>query len=201
MDKPQSGFIFWLGNHDCDDRCRRSKYCYIVFLTTVYPSGVRFVIMENSKQTVFVNIIQTWYISDKPKFRPFTCGHCHTVFQGPAYHHWVNTENYKTPIHLCQSCEQVIHDGTLTATFPKNAKHEKTVEEEYSETVKKAFDDIISAWDTTKDPGFKVFTCDKCKQEVPRANGLQQACHCWYQKGNVLSEVHLCKACYHAIEK
>ena len=53
---------------------------------------------------LLLQTVWTWKINEKPEYRGFRCANCQRYIY-KAWHHWLKTGGYKTPIHFCNECE------------------------------------------------------------------------------------------------
>lgn len=54
---------------------------------------------------VFSKIVESWEINLKPEYRGFRCANCQKyIFK--AWHYSFHNKKYRTPVHLCNSCNR-----------------------------------------------------------------------------------------------
>lgn len=61
--------------------------------------------VKDRNQKILLRIVQEWKINQKPEYRGFRCAKCQKYIH-KAWHHWLKTAGFKTPVHFCNSCEK-----------------------------------------------------------------------------------------------
>ncbi|MEW6008524.1 MAG: hypothetical protein AB1629_02700 [Candidatus Omnitrophota bacterium] len=156
--------------------------------------------MKLIRQDNLLKIAKTWHIKRTPKYRAFKCANCRR-FLHRAWHHWLHSGGFRTPIHLCQKCHNNL-DITYPALnlYPVRELHKKhrnfsngvklkKIKFSFKKEVRKFLIKIISGWDIAESPLYKQFTCDYCKRIIYKTY------HIFFKANSKISEVHLCKYC------
>ena len=55
-------------------------------------------------KNVLLQIVRTWKINEKPEYRGFRCAKCQKYID-KAWHRWLRTGGFETPVHFCNNCE------------------------------------------------------------------------------------------------
>lgn len=154
-----------------------------------------------NNQDLLLQIVQTWRISETPEYRGFRCANCQE-YKNKAWYHWINTDGYRLPIHLCDdTCEKAFRENRIKIDVTK--KQMVDIERfgssyTYSPTAIEKFERIITSWPEYKDPELKAFTCDECEKEldIDSNDGQKKGYHVWYKTiDNTLAELHFHKSC------
>ncbi len=138
------------------------------------------------KQDVLLRIVRTWRLNPKPEYRGFRCANCQRYLRR-AWHHWLTSSRYRTPVHLCQSCESLFRQDKLKVRGARRLAIKSRFYKNFSLKVKGQLRKFLGR--TSTRPVYKGFTCDKCK------TSLQKAYHIWSFLRGSLNELHLCKRC------
>lgn len=135
-------------------------------------------------------MVQTWEPKETPEYRGFRCANCQRYIR-KAWHHWCESDHYKTPVHLCNKCE-----SSLESFKPKIIGQKASVDitkfkpiQELPDEIGNRLRKIVDEWDTKSQPVYEIFTCDCCHKN------MYKAYHFWFRIGEVLSEAHFCKKC------
>ncbi len=59
------------------------------------------------KKDILLKIVQTWRLNKEPEYRGFRCANCQKYIH-KAWHRWLKTGGFKTPVHFCNDCEKKI---------------------------------------------------------------------------------------------
>ena len=138
------------------------------------------------KQDVLLHVVQTWNLNPKPEYRGFRCANCQRYLH-KAWHHWITSGGYRTPVHLCQSCEGLFKKGKLKARGSRRPALKSRFYTNLSSKVRAQLRNFIGR--TSSRPVYKSFTCDKCRTSFTKAY------HVWLFLRGSLNELHLCKRC------
>jgi hypothetical protein len=157
--------------------------------------------LPSEEQAILLKIVETWRPSEKPEYRGFRCANCQQ-YKNEAWYHWVNTDGYHLPIHMCaDNCEPAFQAGTIQIDESKRAEvNRKTfgIGYAYAEEAKKRFEKIVASWPEYKEPELKAYTCDGCGQnlDIDPADNQRKGWHVWYKMAdNTLAELHFHKDC------
>lgn len=134
------------------------------------------------EQEFLLKIVQTWHIKNKPAFRGFKCGNCGKILH-KAWHNWLNSGGFKTPVHLCNKCQY-----GLEIKSPR-VKIDRIKIKIWSRVDIKLIKKIITNWRIDYKPIYKRFVCDLCGKNIYRAY------HLWFNLDSILSEIHFCRKC------
>lgn len=151
--------------------------------------------MNNATQQILLSIVQTWVISGTPTSRGFRCGLCQRYIN-EAWHHLLTIGGYKTPVHLCETCEVAIQKSDFKVEKP--FVDSTAVSSVYSEEAVTRFKHIIETWQADADPVFKAFTCDNCENEleIDTRDGMRKGWHVWWRMDDArLAELHFHESC------
>ncbi|MFH1916295.1 MAG: hypothetical protein ABIJ21_03450 [Nanoarchaeota archaeon] len=143
-------------------------------------------------QEILLRIVQSWNISADPEYRGFRCAHCQDYMK-KAWHHWLNSGGYKTPVHFCKDCQAKYSSGELDVPTPTNTS-QATIQKftkKYLPTTEQTLIAIQEKWNLSEKPRFKAFACDLCREYLPEAKGY----HTWFKHENTLIEEHFCRPC------
>ena len=157
---------------------------------------------DREEQKVLLKIVETWNLSEKPEYRGFRCANCQQ-YKNKAWYHWLNTGDYKLPVHLCnETCEPAFQDGSIQIDKDKRQKVDRNLygnSYKYTSKAIKRFEEIVSSWPKYKDPELKAFNCDECNKDLDTdmADGLRKGYHVWWKMndGKTLVELHFHKKC------
>ena len=138
------------------------------------------------KQDVLFRVVQTWKLNPKPEYRGFRCANCQRYLH-KAWHHWVTSGGYRTPVHLCQNCERLLKQDKLKARGPRRPALKSRFYKNLSVRVRGQLRNFLGR--TLTRPVYKGFACDKCR------TGVLKAYHVWSFLRGSLNELHLCKRC------
>lgn len=156
------------------------------------------------EQQMLQAIVETWRPSEFPEYRGFRCANCQK-YKNKAWYHWVNSGNYKLPIHMCNdTCEPQFKAGTIKIDEAKRAKVDRTNfgnQYKYSDHAKSRFREIVNSWPEYKEPELKNYTCDECGKDlgIDLADGQRKGYHVWWRMddGKTLAELHFHRECGH----
>ena len=146
---------------------------------------------ETKKQECLLSIVETWNLSEKPEFRGFRCANCQEYITDKAWHYFLNTSGYLTPVHFCDGCKAKFEEGTIAATKQRIGVDRKKFRPVFTASTEIALDQISGSWDAAAEPVYKVFTCDNCGGPLLNAEGY----HVWRNKEGTLIEYHLDRDC------
>lgn len=160
---------------------------------------------REDEQKALLDIVSTWNPSEWPEYRGFRCANCQQ-YRNEAWYHWVNSGNFKLPIHLCDDlCEPNFQAKILKINENKRTKIDRNTfgnTYKYSEKALKRFREIVHSWPEYKKPELKAFTCDQCNQtltmeQLPDGTQQRQGYHVWWKMddGKTLAELHFHKDC------
>jgi hypothetical protein len=156
---------------------------------------------KQEEQGLLLKIVKTWSINRDPEYRGFRCANCQQ-YQNKMWHHYLNSENFILPVHLCEKCEQDFQSGNILI----NSSNKPLIDvtnflEGYQldENTRQEFRGIVEGWSLNSAPELKEFTCDKCKEklEVDLIDGQRKGYHVWFRLNNeTLAELHFHKECF-----
>ncbi len=138
-------------------------------------------------QDKLLEIARTWHIKKRPSYRAFKCANCRR-FLRRAWHHWLVSGGFNTPIHLCPRCH-----NNLSITYPTLVINLQNINFAFKKGIKEVLVHIVSDWDIKEKPHYKQFSCDYCKRFIYKAY------HIFIKINRKISEVHLCRHCWHEI--
>ncbi|MBI4175822.1 MAG: hypothetical protein HY518_01345 [Candidatus Aenigmarchaeota archaeon] len=140
-------------------------------------------------QQVLLGIVKSWNIKGRPEYRGFTCGLCGRPLHR-AWHHWLHSGGFRTPVHLCAKCQLAI--PRIMVKLPVMIDR-KTFGIKFSAETENIIKRIVKSWNTQEVPGYRPFSCDKCGRNV------RKAWHTWHGMGPLLAELHFCRRCGRAM--
>ena len=154
------------------------------------------------EQNILLQIVETWRISEKPEYRGFRCANCQQ-YKNEAWYHWVNTGNFKLPIHMCNdTCEPAFQNNTIQIDESKRQQTDRDTfgnSYVYSPEAVKRFREIVASWPEYKEPELKAYTCDACNKDldIDSTDGVRKGYHVWWKMddGKTLAELHFHKEC------
>jgi hypothetical protein len=154
------------------------------------------------EQDLLLQIANTWQPSEKPEYRGFRCANCQQ-YKNEAWYHWLDTNGYKLPIHLCNdTCELAFQNETIRIGSSKRKSIDRALfgnNYEYSKETQNQFAKIINSWPENAVPEFKAFSCDECRNDldIDSIDGQRKGYHVWWKMpdGQTLAELHLHKKC------
>lgn len=154
------------------------------------------------EQKILLKIVGTWRPSEIPEYRGFRCANCQQ-YKNEAWYHWVNTGNYRLPIHLCNDiCQPMLQSNTIQIDEKKKQVVNRNIfGNSYTYTVHavKRFREIVAAWPEYQKPELKLFFCDNCGKdlEIDITDGVRKGYHVWWKMddGKTLAELHFHKEC------
>ncbi|HVZ67288.1 MAG TPA: hypothetical protein VG917_03430 [Patescibacteria group bacterium] len=160
---------------------------------------------KNKEQEILLKIVETWRPSQTPEYRGFKCANCQQ-FKNQAWYHWVNSGNYRLPIHMCDDkCEPEFQAETIKIDESKIARVDREKfgsEYHYSDIAKDKFREIVASWPEYDEPKLKAFICDSCNEDLtmetlPDGSQQRQGFHVWWKMddGETLAELHFHKDC------
>ncbi len=135
-------------------------------------------------QRELLKIVKTWHITPGRSYRIFKCGNCRRVLRR-AWHHWLDSAQFKTPVHLCKSCQK-----NLEISYPKAKVNLKRKDFLSPPKLKSTFLRITLRWNINSQVRLKKFNCDYCRRPVFKAN------HIHLRLNAKISEVHICRECW-----
>ena len=143
-------------------------------------------------QEILLGIVHSWNISSEPEYRGFRCAHCQD-YMTFAWHHWLSTGGFKTPVHFCKDCQAKYSSGELNVPTPTTTSQAtmKNFSKKYPPKTEKMLISIQEKWNLSEKPRYKAFSCDLCKQDLPGAKGY----HTWFKHNGTLIEEHFCRPC------
>ena len=156
--------------------------------------------MNTEEQEVLLSIVKTWNISEAPEYRGFRCANCQQ-YKNEAWYHWVNSDNFLLPIHLCDdTCELLLENNALQIHTAKQHETERETfgkKYPYSSESIETFQKIISSWNKTEERVLKAFTCDLCNKEldIDSSDGVRKGWHVWWSNNGILTELHFHNNC------
>lgn len=147
-------------------------------------------------QKILHKIVSSWNKKNIPEYRGFLCGACGKKLH-KAWFHYIISHEYKTPVHLCNTCEKKFERGTLeVAVIPtelvseSQAKYQEIPDQaRLASLSKRVRNDIVKWWKSAKGI-YKTFFCDMC------GKNLFKAYHVWARDKKTLIETHFCKTCF-----
>ena len=152
---------------------------------------------KTEEQGLLLKIIGTWVINEIPEYRAFKCANCQNYINKARYH-WINSNGFRLPLHLCQQCELKLQQNKVVV------KENNTIQNfnnsyQLSDVVRKHFEEIIDKWPVSNTPELKEFTCDECLKtlNVDKDDNQRKGYHIWYkmEDGNTLAELHFHRHC------
>lgn len=157
---------------------------------------------EQEEQKLLLQIIKAWRLSEQPEYRGFRCGNCQQ-YKNQAWYHWLNSGNYKLPVHLCDDkCEQLFQSEQIKIDQAKRTGVDRNSfgkKYKYNRRAIERFRKIVTAWSKHKEPELKAFFCDECGRdlEIDPVDGQRKGFHVWWKIPNrkTLTELHLHKEC------
>ena len=141
-----------------------------------------------SEQEILFAIVKTWNIKSKPEFRGFRCANCQEYMQS-AWHHWLHSKGFITPIHFCEACEEAFKSGKIEISSKEGSLDRNNPGFFYGGRVLEIMQGIVNSW--TFPLVKKPFSCDLCTHDVKDA----RAWHVWIDLGEKMVEEHFCKSC------
>ncbi len=161
------------------------------------------------EQQTLLAIVRSWHPSAVPEYRGFRCAFCQSPINA-AWHHWLITEEYALPVHLCdEQCEVRFQAGTLPIGQPKHATRSNQSLDNaglYPEEAVRRFREIVHSWTADREPLLHTFTCDVCGDELlmepgPDGRPQRQGYHVWWQMEpeHRKVELHFHRACGQAL--
>lgn len=148
--------------------------------------------MNDFNQKTLLTIVKNWRINLRPEFRGFRCAVCQEYVEA-AWHYWLAICGFITSVHFCNTCNQKLKTNQLEL---KNSKTEKSITKiQYGKNLENKLREIRETWQTKEPPKFKEFTCDKCMNPLPNAQGY----HAWFSGDGLISEFHFDRKCAHEI--
>lgn len=157
---------------------------------------------KQKEQETLLAIVETWKLSEKPEYRGFRCANCQQ-YKNQAWYHWLNTEGYILPVHLCgDKCEPAFQGCQIKIDSGKKVEIDRqSFGNGYRfkpETIER-FKEIVSSWPEHREPELKVFYCDECGDDLDTdpTDGLRKGYHVWWKMpdGKTLTEFHFHKKC------
>lgn len=154
--------------------------------------------MNSSEQSLLLDIVKTWNISESPEYRGFRCANCQE-YKNIAWYHWVTTGGFRLPIHLCDdTCEKALKSGELNVDKTKQKEIDRNTfgkTHSYTPEAVTTFRNIVSSWPDESKPLLKAFTCDLCEKDLDLEDGIRKGWHVWWNTNGTLTELHFHKAC------
>ena len=144
------------------------------------------------KQALLLRIAGTWNPNPKPEYRGFRCTNCKRSLH-KAWHHWLTSGGYRTPVHLCQNCESLFKQDKLKARGLRRPALKSRFYTNFSSKIRGKLRNFLGR--VSARPAYKGFTCNKCR------TGLLKAYHVWSFLRGSLRELHFCKRCGDAVFK
>lgn len=157
----------------------------------------------DQEQQTLLKIVETWRLSESPEYRGFRCANCQE-YKDEAWYHWVNTGDYRLPIHMCDDrCEPAFQSGNIQIDESRRSTVDRdNFNPSYSEEAVKRFHEIVSTWPEYKEPEIKAYTCDDCEnpldvENLPDGTTQRQGWHVWWKMpdGKTLAELHFHRDC------
>lgn len=160
---------------------------------------------NDAEQATLLKIVETWKPSEAPEYRGFRCANCQE-YKDEAWYHWVNTGDYRLPIHMCDDrCEPAFKSNNIEIDESKRT----TVDRgsfgngyQYTEKAKDRFREIVASWPDYKEPELKAYTCDECEkpldlESLPDGSKQRQGWHVWWKADDnkTLAELHFHRGC------
>ena len=136
------------------------------------------------KSKILLEIVKTWKINKKPEYRGFKCAYCQRYIH-KAYHYWLDSDKYKTPVHFCRKCRKKLETDQLQEIRSRSVFKRSDLHKSFTQEYLK----IIERWNTGSKPRYKNFTCDSC------GKNMRKAYHLWLNIKNRSVEIHLCRKC------
>lgn len=96
--------------------------------------------MDN--QNILLEIVKTWNLNEKPEYRGFRCANCQK-YMDKAWHHWLASGNYITPVHFCNKCEKDFLSSNIKITKPKIEIDRNKFGLKFSEEIKKKLEILL----------------------------------------------------------
>ncbi len=156
---------------------------------------------QTTEQSLLLDIVLTWKISEIPEYRGFRCANCQQ-YKNEAWYHWVGTGEYKLPIHLCNdTCENAFREKTIHIDQKKKQVVDRASFGKiytFSPVATSKFREIVSSWPEDKNPELKAFTCDLCEKDLEiDTDGVRKGYHVWWKMDDrrTLAELHFHRTC------
>lgn len=147
--------------------------------------------MESAdKQSRLLAIVESWDLNPAPEFRGFRCAHCQKYLTGSAWHYFLRSGGYKTPVHFCENCKVQFENSTLPAPQRKPVD-QKRFPGAISKHAEARLSQISNEPPPMAEPVYKPMICDACGNALPNA----EAYHIWQSKNGILMEYHLDRTC------
>lgn len=159
---------------------------------------------HNEEQKILLKIVETWRPSEWPEYRGFRCANCQE-YKNEAWYHWVNTGDYRLPIHMCKdTCEPAFQNGTISIDEAKRQSVERNTfgsTYQYSPKAVERFREIVASWSEYREPELKAYTCDHCGKELDIEEGTRKGYHVWWKMDDekTLAELHFHRPCGHEL--
>lgn len=153
-------------------------------------------------QKKLLEIVETWRINEIPEYRGFRCANCQQ-YKNQAWYHWLNSNDYKLPVHMCnEKCEKEFQAGAIITDPQKRVKVNRNAFQKnsyFKPDAIKRFGEIVASWSEYKEPQLKAFSCDECGQDldIDATDGQRKGFHIWWKMpdGKTLTELHFHKKC------
>ena len=143
--------------------------------------------MANS-QKLLLKIVKTWDLKPEPEYRGFRCANCQK-YMAKAWHHWLFTGGYKTPVHFCNKCENNFRSSKTETKNPEVRVAKGNFQYNIPQAIHNQLEKIAFRWNIKADPVYKAFICDNCQRKMGKAYYI------WFSIGIILAEAHFCKNC------
>ncbi|OHA62206.1 MAG: hypothetical protein A3E07_01700 [Candidatus Wildermuthbacteria bacterium RIFCSPHIGHO2_12_FULL_45_9] len=140
------------------------------------------------RQEELLRIVERWNINPNPEYRGFRCAQCQEYII-KAWHHWLKEGGYKTPVHVCQVCQQNIQEGNEGNDSETKEIERAKFQDNLPSSIFRDISGIVDKWELPDEAVLLPFTCDKCHDQV------EQAWHIWTLLDTYLVETHFCKKC------
>lgn len=156
---------------------------------------------DEGEQRLLLKIIGTWQPNNNPEYRGFRCGICQKYIN-KGWHHWLYSDNYLLPIHICIDCEPNLDIENITLAHRKVIKKGSIINNNiFKETAIRRLTEIIKSWRLYKKPKLKIFSCDECGKDLflekfPNGTKQRKGYHVWWKSNkSIISELHFHKKC------
>ncbi|MBI5220338.1 MAG: hypothetical protein HY978_00685 [Candidatus Liptonbacteria bacterium] len=143
------------------------------------------------EQERLLAIVHTWQPSAKPEMRDFRCAACQNYMTGEVWHRWLISSEFRTPVHLCDSCDPKFRTDELTLAPAITGLNREDAGYVYPPEIAEQFRKIFFRWPVASAPVRKQIVCDDCNQPLPETKGY----HVWWNDRGVLTELHFDLAC------
>lgn len=142
-----------------------------------------------SEQDILLAILKTWDIKPKPEFRGFRCANCQEYMES-AWHHFLHSGGFVTPIHFCDGCEEGFKAGMLKIPAKEGSLPREDPGFSYAGRALEIMKGIAAGWTFTVEK--KQFSCDLCFHAFRDL----RAWHVWIDMGEKMVEEHFCNTCW-----